>query len=66
MLDLLDAQKLLPTSYTVADERTRASQAAATALLARMYLYQQNWAVAEAEATAVISQTGVYLLLALN
>jgi hypothetical protein len=66
VLDLLDAQKLLTATYPVANERTRVNQAAATALLARVYLYQQNWAAAEAQATAVLAQSGVYNLPALN
>lgn len=51
VLDLLDAQKLLATTYPASGERTRVNQAAATALLARVYLYQQNWAAAETQAT---------------
>ncbi|UOR03904.1 RagB/SusD family nutrient uptake outer membrane protein [Hymenobacter aerilatus] len=64
LADLLEAQKLLVPAYPVANERTRVNQAAATALLARVYLYQQNWAAAEAQATAVINQTSVYQLVA--
>lgn len=64
--DLLDAQKLLSASYPVAGDRTRANQAAATALLARAYLYQQNWAGAETQASAVIAQSAVYTLPALK
>jgi len=64
--DLLEAQKLLTPSYPGSGERTRANQAAATALLARVYLYQQNWAAAEAQATAVLAQAGQYSLPALG
>jgi hypothetical protein len=64
--DLLDAQKSLGTAYPVANERTRVNQAAATALLARVYLYQQNWAAAETQATAVLAQSTLYSLPALN
>jgi hypothetical protein len=60
--DLLDAQKSLGTAYPVANERTRVNQAAATALLARVYLYQQNWAAAETQATAVLAQSTLYSL----
>ncbi len=64
--DLLDAQKLLAATYPVSGERTRVNQAAATALLARVYLYQQNWAAAEAQASAVLAQTSLYTLPALS
>jgi hypothetical protein len=64
--DLLDAQKSLGTAYPVANERTRVNQAAATALLARVYLYQQNWAAAETQATAVLAQSTLYSLPAPN
>jgi hypothetical protein len=66
VLDLLDAQKLLLATYPVAGERTRANQAAATALLARVYLYQQNWVAAEAQASTVIGLTAAYSLPALS
>lgn len=53
--DLLDAQSTLKTDYSKSGkERIRANKWAATALLARVYLYQKNWAAAEAQATAVI------------
>jgi hypothetical protein len=64
--DLLDAQKSLAATYPVSNERTRVNQAAATALLARVYLYQQNWAAAETQASAVLTQTTLYTLPALN
>jgi hypothetical protein len=66
ILDLLDAQKLLAPTYPVSTERTRVNQAAATALLARVYLYQQNWAAAEAQASAVLAQASLYTLPTLN
>lgn len=52
--DLLDAQSKLVDDYPAA-ERVRANKAAATALLARVYLYLQQWDKAEAEATKVIN-----------
>lgn len=55
--DLRDAQTLL----AVTTDNTRPSQLAATALLARVYLYQKDWADAETAATAVIS-SGSYIL----
>jgi hypothetical protein len=63
--DLKDAKDLLATDYSVSkDERTRANAWAATALLARVYLYTSDWANAEAQATAVINNTGDYTLAA--
>jgi starch-binding outer membrane protein, SusD/RagB family len=58
--DLLEAKALLKTSYVVSN-RTRPNQRAAAALLARVYLYGQNWEGAEAEASLVI-QSGTYSL----
>ncbi len=64
--DLLEAQKLLSATYPVANERTRVNRAAVTALLARVYLYQQNWAAAETQATTVLALSTLYSLPALN
>jgi hypothetical protein len=62
--DLTDAQTLLPGDYNVAKgERIRANKWAATALLARVYLYQQNWAAAETQSSAIISNTSQYGLV---
>ncbi len=63
--DLLDAQLLLGVNYPTA-ERTRANNAAATALLARVYLYTEQWSKAETEATKVITDTRYSLLTDLN
>ncbi len=52
--DLQDAQNTLPTTNP-SGAVTRATKWAATALLARVYLYQQNWKDAETQATDVIS-----------
>ncbi|OQP52827.1 hypothetical protein A4H97_24315 [Niastella yeongjuensis] len=63
VLDLKDAQQLLLSDYSTAKgERVRVNKWAATALLARVYLYQQNWAAAEEAAGAVIGN-GQYSLL---
>lgn len=63
--DLQAADSLLDTAYAVnpADPgaRTRPNKWAARSLLARVYLYQGQWAAAEAAATAVLGVTG-YLL----
>lgn len=58
--DLTEAQAVLPTSYA-GTFRGRANKHAATALLARVYLYQKDYANAEAQAAQVIS-TGTYSL----
>lgn len=61
--DLKDAQGSLATGYSwSAGLRTRANAAAATALLARVYLYDKQYALAEQEASKVIAQTSLYTL----
>ena len=60
--DLEDANnKLSSTLYVTSGTRTRANKWAATALLARVKLYQQKWAEAEAKATDVINKTDFML-----
>ncbi|MBL7742002.1 MAG: RagB/SusD family nutrient uptake outer membrane protein, partial [Chitinophagaceae bacterium] len=56
--DLADAKENLPEAYPSAS-KVRANKWGAIMLLARVHLYQQNWAAAESEATAVIS-SGIY------
>lgn len=63
--DLLDAQADLGDAY-YGLERTRANKAAATTLLARTYLYLEQWANAETEATKVINNSQYELLDDLN
>ena len=65
--DLKNAQRLLSTGFKngtglTTTERVRPGNAAASALLARVYLYTGNWADAETEATKVISQTSLFSL----
>ena len=65
--DLKDAQanlsdKFLDPSGISTTERVRPNKGAATALLARVYLYLGDWVNAEAQATAVISNTTSYAL----
>jgi len=61
--DLLDAQELLDNGYlNSGGERIRVNKAGAIALLARVYLYNQNWSNAELQASAVIN-SGLYVLL---
>lgn len=70
--DLLDAQKLLNEKYVGADglsvttERLRPNQAAATALLARVYLYDGKFQNAGIEAGKLIGLSGYSLLSDLN
>jgi hypothetical protein len=64
--DLKDAQGLLAGHYVdfsdtaTTTERTRPTLWAADALLARVYLYTKQYALAEAAATAVIGHTDLY------
>jgi len=58
--DLTEAQAALPNAY-IGTFRGRANKLAATALLARVYLYQKDYANAEAQATQVIN-AGTYSL----
>lgn len=51
--DLIKAKELLDANY-VSAERTRVNKAAATAFLARVYLYNEDWEKAELEASQVI------------
>lgn len=53
--DLKHAEQWLPDSYdAVGGSRARIIKPAATALLARIYLYQDNWVEAEKKATEII------------
>lgn len=58
--DILSAKDLLSDAYPT-NKKVRANKWAAAALLARYYLYQQNWRRAEEEASAIIN-TGRYSL----
>ncbi|RNL87789.1 RagB/SusD family nutrient uptake outer membrane protein [Sinomicrobium pectinilyticum] len=62
--DLLQARELLNWNYE--GERTRPNKGAATALLARVYLYIENWEKAEDMATEVLEQTQQYELVTLE
>jgi hypothetical protein len=67
--DLKEAQNLLTTEYRNADgnvtttDRARPNKAAATAFLARVYLFAGDMANAEAQANTVISNTATYQLV---
>jgi len=65
--DLKDAQNILPLGYAISKgQRTRANQVAATALLARVYLYEGDWADAATQATSVINNSTYSLVGNLN
>ena len=65
--DLKDAQTLLGNDYAIAgNQRIRANKFAATALLARVYLYQQDWTNAEIQSSAVINNSAYILDSNLN
>lgn len=65
--DLIKAQNLLSVDYSYSsNERIRANQAAATALLARVYLYTKEWENAETEATKIINNPLYQILTNLN
>ena len=57
--DLQVAVALLPENYS-SSERVRPNSFTATALLARLYLYNGQWAEASNAASAVLNQTGMY------
>ncbi|RNL90103.1 RagB/SusD family nutrient uptake outer membrane protein [Sinomicrobium pectinilyticum] len=60
--DLTEARDLLGDEY-INSERTRPNSFAASALLARVYLYHEDWAKAENLATEVIAVNSQYGLL---
>jgi hypothetical protein len=60
--DLLEAKSLLSANYPTGT-RVRPNKAAATALLARVYLHNGSWAEAEAQATEVINNSTQYTML---
>ena len=59
--DLKDAYNLVSENYP-STEKVRVNKAACTAMLARAYLYNGDWTLAESEATKVIS-SGAYQLV---
>ncbi|MBO9727322.1 MAG: RagB/SusD family nutrient uptake outer membrane protein [Chitinophaga sp.] len=70
--DLEDAQALLTDNYiagnstSITTERVRPNKWAATALLARTYLFMGDWVNAEKQSTLVISNSVQYNLDSLN
>lgn len=59
--DLLEAKGLLGDAYPTG-ERIRANSWAVSALLARVYLYNDQWMEAEMESSGIISNTSLYTL----
>ncbi|WP_285009399.1 RagB/SusD family nutrient uptake outer membrane protein [Pedobacter faecalis] len=74
--DLKKAQDMLSDNYLKADavtpfpagqeERIKPNRSAASALLARVYLYQKDWANAEQAASEVINKSTQYAAIPLN
>ncbi len=61
VMDLLKATELLVDDFSFANgERIRPNKSVATALLARVYLYNEEWVKAEEQATMIIEQVDVY------
>lgn len=58
--DLKEAQSRLKDAYP-SDEKSRANKVAATALLARVYLYNEKWQDAEDQASMVINNKQYFL-----
>lgn len=63
--DLKAAKELLKDNYPNGN-RVRPNKTAASALLARVYLYRHEWALAEAEANSVITNGNYELIKNLN
>ncbi|MGB5820367.1 MAG: RagB/SusD family nutrient uptake outer membrane protein [Saonia sp.] len=59
--DLGEAKRLLPAEY-VTGERIRANRAVASALLARIYLYTEEWEKTTEESTNLINNSGLFTL----
>ncbi len=65
--DLIYARDHLAEDYSwSAGDRTRVNSYAASALLARVYLYNEEWNLAEDQATRVINKAELYSLINLN
>jgi starch-binding outer membrane protein, SusD/RagB family len=65
LADLNEAAELLPAPYT-STGKVRPNEWAATALLARVYLYEKDWKNAEEAANAVINSGSYQLIPDLN
>jgi hypothetical protein len=61
--DLTDAQSLLKDDFSASKgQRVRANAGAASALLARVFLYLEDWQNAETQASKVIANSATYSL----
>lgn len=63
--DLILSKSLLSMDY-IGDSKVRPNKWVATALLARVYLYEQNWELALNQATEIISDGGYILNTDIN
>lgn len=64
ILDLNDAKNRLSSDYSLfGGSRVRVNKWAAAAMLARVYLYTNNWSLSEAQADEVIGNTSLFTLL---
>lgn len=61
VVDLLEAQNLLGEEY-IGNERVRPNSPVVTALLAKVYLYREEWDNAAAESSKLINNTALYTL----
>ncbi len=59
LTDLLRSKSMLSENYN-SSERIRPNKFTATALLARVYLYFEDWQKAEMESSQIINQTNTY------
>lgn len=64
--DLIDAKEKLTANYAGGNEKIRPNKWTATALLARVYLYNEEWQKAEAESNVVINSGQYSLVTNLN
>lgn len=64
--DLLAAESTLPEQRSATDGRVRPTKAAATAMLARVFLYDRQWEQAGVKASALISAASEFRLPALS
>ncbi|WP_346319570.1 RagB/SusD family nutrient uptake outer membrane protein [Chitinophaga sp. YIM B06452] len=63
--DLAEAQSLLPEAYAET-ERVRPNKTAATAMLARVYLYLEDWQNAILQSSSILDNNGNYSLATPN
>jgi hypothetical protein len=62
--DLQDAQNRLPEDFSAGmDQRIVPNKFAATAMLARVHLYNENWIDAETQSSSIIENTGLFSLV---